>query len=165
LSSAPSTSSSEAGAQAAPARQPSALARWGPVVVWACFISWFSTDAFSARSTNNYIDPVIRFLFGDLSPGGFRLAHAVVRKSAHFIEYAVLAVLMGRALTPPPLRLPRGALARTIVCCALYASLDEFHQLFVPSRGASPWDVGLDTLGATVGALLLVWRRAVSSPP
>jgi VanZ family protein len=164
LSSAPSTRSSEAGAHAAPAR-PNTLARWLPVVVWAGFISWFSTDAFSARSTNNYIDPVIRFLFGDLSPEGFRVAHAVVRKSAHFIEYAVLAVLVGRALTPPPLRLPRGALARTIVCCALYASLDELHQLFVPSRGASPWDVGLDTLGATIGALLLVWRRAVSGPP
>ena len=44
LSTGPSTRSSDA---ASPANPPwvDALTRWLPVVVWAAFISWFSTDA------------------------------------------------------------------------------------------------------------------------
>ena len=77
-----------------------------PVIVWAGFISWFSGDAFSARSTHNYIDPLLRLLFGDLTPEGFRFWHAVIRKSAHFIEYCVLALLLVRALATPRMPVP-----------------------------------------------------------
>jgi VanZ family protein len=137
--------------------------RWLPVVVWATFISWFSTDAFSARSTNSYIDPVLRFFFGDLTPAGFRLAHSVVRKSAHLVEYAILAGLMVRAQTTAGTAVPRTVLWRTIAYCGLYALLDEAHQNFVPSRTGSPIDVLVDTTGATLGALTLArWRNRLS---
>ena len=52
----------------------------------------------------------------------------------------------------------RRSFALRIVCataiCALYASTDEFHQLFVPGRAGMLSDVGIDTLGAFVGILL-----------
>jgi hypothetical protein len=86
-----------------------------PVVVWATFISWFSTDAFSARSTNSYIDPVLRFFFGELTPAGFRFAHSIIRKSAHMIEYAILGALTCRALTPPDTTVARAIVARTLI--------------------------------------------------
>jgi VanZ family protein len=158
LSGAPSPSSSDAAAAAA--ARPHGLARWVPVVLWAACISWFSTDAFSAQSTHRYIDPVIRWLLGDLSPEGFRLAHAVIRKTAHFIEYAVLAILVARALTPPHGPAPAGALVRAVVYCTLYAAADELHQVFEPRRGGSLSDVALDAIGAAAGALLLAWWRA-----
>ena len=129
------------------------------MVVWAGFISWFSTDAFSAHSTNSYIDPVLRYLFGELTPAGFRLAHTVVRKSAHLTEYGVLAVLMCRAMTDGG-TLTTAIVLRTIAACAAYAALDEFHQSFVPSRTSSPVDVLLDTTGATIATLTLAARRA-----
>jgi VanZ family protein len=44
-----------------------------------------------------------------------------------------------------------------VVCAGIYAATDEFHQLFIPSRGASGWDVLLDSLGAAVGIFLLWW--------
>jgi hypothetical protein len=160
LSSARSTSSSDA--RATPARERSAVARWLPVLLWAACIGWFSGDAFSARSTHNYIDPVIRFFFGDLSPEGFRFAHAIVRKTAHFVEYAVLAFLLVRALAPYPAPVGLAIVGRAIVFSALYASADELHQYFVPTRGGSPVDVALDTLGASFGALLMYWRRGRS---
>jgi VanZ family protein len=161
LSTGRSPRSSEAESAANPAWF-DALTRWLPVVVWAAFISWFSTDAFSARSTNSYIDPVLRFFFGELTPAGFRFAHTVVRKSAHTIEYAILAVLTCRALaTNPTERLPRATLVRALLYCAMYALIDEAHQTFVPSRTGSGIDVGVDVMGATLGALLLMWRRAV----
>jgi VanZ family protein len=139
------------------------LTRWIPVVLWAACISWFSTGAFSAQSTNAYIDPVLRRFLGELSPEAFRLAHAVIRKSAHLIEYAVLGMLMARALTLSDAPVTSAVIVRTIVYCALYASADELHQVFVPSRTGSPYDVLIDTLGTTAGTLLFAWRRG--TPP
>lgn len=139
------------------------MQRWLPVVVWATFISWFSTDAFSARSTNSYIDPVLRYFFGELTPAGFRLAHTIVRKGAHLTEYAVLAMLTVRAQTEPGARVPRAILLRTLAYCAVYAMIDEGHQSFVPSRTGSPIDVLVDTTGATLGGFTFsAWRNRIS---
>ena len=135
------------------------LQRWLPVVVWATFISWFSTDAFSARSTNSYIDPVLRYLLGDLTPAGFRFFHSIIRKSAHMIEYAILGALTVRALTTPGARISRPLIVRALVACAVYALLDEAHQTLVPSRTGSGIDVMIDIAGATFGTLLMAWRR------
>jgi VanZ family protein len=160
LSTAPSISSSEL--RVRPTRGP--IARWAPVVVWATCISWFSTGAFSAQSTNSYIDPVLRYFFGELSPETFRFAHTIIRKSAHFLEYAVLAILLCRALTEPGVRPSPALLLKVILWCAVYACLDELHQLFVPKRTGSLYDSMLDTTGATVGALLLwMWRSGSPS--
>ena len=164
LSSEPSTSSSDHPSDA-PADWIGTLLRWVPVVVWAAFISWFSSDAFSARSTNSYIDPVLRWLFGDLTPAGFRLAHSVVRKGAHLIEYAILAVLTCRAQTAPRLPVPRVIALRTLAGCAAYALLDEAHQALVPSRTGSPVDVMVDTTGAIVGIVTLAAWRNRARPP
>lgn len=164
MSSEPSTSSSEV-PSAASADHAGPWQRWWPVVVWAGFISWFSTDAFSAHSTNSYIDPVLRFLFGELTPAGFRVAHTVVRKSAHLTEYGILAVLVCRALTAQGERISRAVILRAIAYCAVYAMLDEAHQLLVPSRTGSGTDVLIDTTGATIGTLLVTRRRNRRVPP
>ena len=163
MSSGPSPSSSDTPSAAA-AFRPGVVQRWLPVVVWAAFISWFSTDAFSARSTNSYIDPVLRLLFGDLAPASFRLAHSIVRKSAHLIEYAILGGLTCRALTTPGARVPPAMIARTLIYCAVYAVLDEAHQTFVPSRTGSGIDVLVDIAGATAGTMLLTCWRATRTP-
>lgn len=136
------------------------LQRWVPVVVWATFISWFSTDAFSARSTNSYIDPVLRYFFGDLTPADFRFAHSIIRKSAHLIEYAILGALTCRAQTAPGAPMPRALVLRTLGVCAAFALLDEAHQALVPSRTGSIVDVMIDITGATVGTLTIArWRN------
>jgi len=162
LSIAPSPSSFDAPPSAAARGR---LARWAPVVIWATCISWFSTDAFSAQSTNSYIDPVLRYFFGELSAATFRFAHTTIRKSAHFLEYAVLAILLCRALTEPGTRPSRRTLVRIIVYCAVYACLDELHQMFVPRRTGSLYDSMLDTVGASVGTLMFRARRRSTCPP
>jgi VanZ family protein len=55
----------------------------------------------------------------------------------------------------------RGAalLAAAIAIGIAYAALDEVHQVFVPSRTASPHDVVVDAAGVVVGALLAVSGR------
>ena len=61
-----------------------------------------------------------------------------------------------------------------IFIVAGYAALDEFHQSFVPGRGAAVTDVMLDTSGGAAAqllvALLVFWRgvrkrRGESGPP
>lgn len=85
------------------------------------------------------------------------LAYLVVRKTAHFTEYALLAALWWRALrsrfTDPTAM--RAALAIAIG----YAITDEFHQTFVDGRNGSPVDVLIDAAGAATGVAIAARRR------
>ena len=48
---------------------------------------------------------------------------------------------------------------RTIISLVLgiiYASLDEFHQLFTPGRSAQITDVIIDSMGVMLGILLVM---------
>lgn len=77
----------------------------------------------------------------------------VVRKSAHFIIYLVGGFLLFNFFRTYNISL-RNQIIYAILGIILYASSDEFHQLFVNGRTARVEDVLLDTLGALVGILL-----------
>lgn len=83
-----------------------------------------------------------------------------VRKAAHVTEYAILGLLVWRAVRKPDRANQHAWLwphaATALFFVALYATSDEIHQAFVPSRQASVWDVLLDTLGGALG-LLFLW--------
>ncbi|MBQ8081668.1 MAG: VanZ family protein [Clostridia bacterium] len=83
--------------------------------------------------------------------GAFDLMHHLLRKAAHFIEYAILGALYCLFLHTFPVK--RARLYAWLLGTA-YAATDEVHQLFVLSRGASPADVMLDSLGVACGVLL-----------
>ena len=83
----------------------------------------------------------------------------VVRKTAHFSEYAVLGALSANALRTYPLS---NAFKRLLPCgiCLLYAISDEIHQYFVPDRACRALDVCIDTLGGITGTAIfctLAW--------
>ena len=106
-------------------------------------IFWFSTDAFSSDATRRWLGEI----------------NETVRKAAHVTEYAVLFLVLRFASAR--LFRKRGNLVHVplaLTLAILYASLDEWHQTFVPSRSGSGSDVLLDAAGATVGlALWLAW--------
>jgi len=77
-----------------------------------------------------------------------------VRKAAHFTEYFVLAMLFFRLWWWYVDR--RQAYLFAWLSAVSYAFTDEFHQRFIPGRGSSLWDVGVDGMGALLG-ILLVW--------
>jgi len=120
-----------------------------------------STDILSSQHTSRIIGPLLRWLNPNVSDQTIRAVQAVVRKGSHVAEYSVLALLLWRARRRPMKNDPRPwswrDAAFAIGVAGAYAITDEVHQSFVPSRGASPWDVLLDTLGAAAGVLLL-WR-------
>ena len=122
-----------------------------------------SSDLFSGAHTGRILEKLILTIFGHpLPPATFERAHFLLRKGAHLTEYAILGMLLFRAIraTAGPLRpwALRWALG-AIVIAALVASLDEWHQTFIPSRTGSPYDVALDTAGATLGAAAFALRR------
>ena len=120
-----------------------------------------STDALSSQRTSRIIGPLLRWLYPNVSDETIRAVQAVVRKGSHVTEYSVLALLLWRARRKPMKNDPRPwswrEAAFAIFLAGVYAATDEFHQSCVPSRGASVWDVLLDTLGATAGIVLL-WQ-------
>ncbi|MGZ3512152.1 MAG: VanZ family protein [Candidatus Binataceae bacterium] len=124
-----------------------AWTKWTPVVAWAIIIFVFSTSYFSADNTSKFIDPILRFLMPGASAATIALAHGFVRKAAHFTNYAILFWL----LVSGPLR---GRPYFAFGLCVFYALLDEGHQLFVPSRGPSLYDVALDSTGALFSRFL-----------
>lgn len=76
-----------------------------------------------------------------------------VRKSAHFFIYLVGGILIFNFLKTYNISLKKQIIL-TLLFAMIYASSDEFHQLFVDGRTARIFDVLLDTLGSTVGILL-----------
>ena len=87
-------------------------------------------------------------------------ADLIFKKGAHFTVYAVLAVLLRRALPPS-----RWIWALSWILAVLYAASDEWHQSFVPGRHPQLTDVLIDACGATTGLLIFWWlrRRAQAS--
>ena len=142
---------------------------WLPAIAWACLISFLSTDEFSSEHTSVYIIPVLHLLIPQASGEALELMQAIIRKTAHFTEYFILGVLLYRALSGGDQEWkPKWALW-AIVIAAAYASLDEFHQSFVPSRTASPWDALIDTVGAFAAEIVVrLWNlkkvNATSDP-
>jgi VanZ family protein len=100
---------------------------------------------------------VIFYLSAQPSTTHHGLFMFILRKIAHFTEYAVLLGLWFRALRT---RLPLDrALACSWLICVGYAATDEFHQTFVHGRVGIWRDVVIDACGALVLALAI---RAVA---
>ena len=79
--------------------------------------------------------------------------HAV-RKTAHFTEYAILAMLLTGALYDGKRKL-RTVFVSAVIITALYAAGDEFHQTFVPGRAGKISDVLIDSAGAVCGSAVV----------
>jgi len=140
---------------------------WLPVLIWMAVIFTASSDTRSFTRSSRILAPLLHWLFPHMQPDTVNLIVLIVRKCAHLTEYAVLALLLWRAVRkpgkndPPPWSWPEARLV--LLSVALYAASDEFHQLFVASRDAAVHDVLIDTAGGAAGlyALWMIgrWRK------
>lgn len=123
----------------------------------------FAMSSFGSDSSNAQSSQVIQILhqvFPSLSSHISGLDASalafIVRKTAHFTEYAILGILFYffyRQTLPQKNGLQLFVLA--ILSSFLYACTDEIHQLFVPGRSGQFTDVLVDTLGASFGCMVL----------
>lgn len=123
-------------------------------------IFFASTDAFSVPRTSRFLGPFLRWLLPSATPETIGDLTVLIRKMAHAWEYGLLALLCWRALGTgtlsgePKWRWKRAAWAWAIAVA--YASSDEWHQSFVPSRGAAVGDVLIDATGAALALVVLL---------
>ena len=138
----------------------SRLWRYAPLAGWIGFIFFASTGAMSASNTSRIIAPLFRWLFPAITEAQLLLVHFTVRKTAHFTEYAILALLAARAFIPSM----RHALRRrwfvvALALVAVVALLDEYHQSFNAARTGTIRDSLIDISGgATALVILSLWR-------
>ncbi len=134
--------------------------RYGPLVAWMVFMFFASTGALSGENTSRFVRPLLLWLFPDISDEKIALAHFVTRKIAHFLEYGLLAFLAARAFSSSSNQLLRRRwFLISLLLVVIYSLTDEYHQSFVPSRGASIYDSLIDTLGGLTALLLYsAWR-------
>lgn len=136
------------------------LWRYAPLILWIAFISFASTGDFSAANTSRIVRPLLLWLFPDITEQGLLTAHFLVRKVAHFTEYAILGWLAARAfITSSRTLLRRYWFVAGLVLVAIQALMDEYHQSFVPSRTASPYDSAIDIAGGLTALVVFAYLR------
>jgi VanZ family protein len=135
------------------------LKYWLPVLIWMAVIFAASSDAQSFEHSSRILAPLLRWLFPKISGDTVHLVVFLARKCAHFVEYGMFALLVWRALNQSKNKLTPWSwpkVSGTLLIVFLYASSDEFHQIFVPTRTPAIHDVVIDTLGGAA-ALLVFW--------
>jgi VanZ family protein len=141
------------------------LKAWIAAILWLILIAIESSALLSANNTSRILYPLLHYLFG-MDWDRFEIWHFYIRKSGHVIGYATLSILLFRAwrATLPAMSdvkwTPRWA-SIAILGTALVASLDEWHQSFIPTRTGTIRDVILDTcagLAAQILVFLWLWK-------
>jgi len=124
------------------------LTYWILAVVWMAVIFAFSHQANSGAVTESYLQE----------------ANVPVRKLAHMFEFAVLAILVQRAVAVPAteekvFKLSYSSNVLAFLFAVSYALSDEWHQSFVVGRSSSIYDAGVDACGALIGLTIAFFLR------
>ena len=137
------------------------------LLAWLCVAGWMTVIfLLSAQNDNQSGDTsgmIVRWFLSLIYPDFesfpperhlalLEVWHTLIRKCAHFTEYAVLAMLVSNALRLAGKfrwKLP-------VIISAAYAVTDEIHQYFVPGRACRLLDVIIDTSGAAFGTAIFV---------
>lgn len=132
------------------------------IILWAFVISGFSArnGKESSGLSESIARSVVEMMYQDYTTLPvtrqteiFDFWHIFVRKGAHFTEYGVFCVLVIMLLKTYK-KTNKSSFALAIAISFLYASVDEFHQLFVAGRDGNFVDVLIDTAGAVVAAFI-----------
>ena len=138
-----------------------------------CAFVFYMSDQPAVDSTEmsmEIVDQIVRFFVPgyDQMDAAAQLAAAkgvehIVRKVAHFCEYALLGLLafnlvrrIARAQGPKPSFLSRFGTVVAWAGTTAYAVTDEIHQMFVPGRACMVGDVVIDSAGALFGILVYI---------
>jgi aryl carrier-like protein len=148
------------------------LKTWVGAGLWLGLIVSESTDLASAYNTTRILYPILHFLMG-LDPIRFLIWHFYIRKSGHFVAYFMLSLLLFRAwrATLPGISgwLWSIQWARiSFLMTALVATLDEWHQTYLPSRTGTAHDVLLDSAAALFAQIIIFlwfWRTSAKPTP
>jgi VanZ family protein len=143
------------------------LKYWLVILLWFALIFVASSDRNSSQRTSRIIGPLMHWLYPNMPEETVGHVILFVRKCAHLTVFGILALLYWRAFRKPVKQDARPwswvEARNALIGVALYAITDEVHQVFVPNRQGSPWDVLIDTTGGALGLIALWafgrWRK------
>jgi len=118
---------------------------------------------FSSKNTGSMLYALLTRIFGPIDLYSFLVFHFYLRKTGHVLGYGMLALLLLRGWRAT-LGYSRDLLMRASVLAwvgaAFVASLDEWHQSFIPSRTGTVHDVILDSIAGLVFlSIAYFWLR------
>lgn len=143
-------------------------------ILTAALIFWFSaqkgvdsqslSDGITVRVAR-VVRPGYTRLSAEEQRSYLELLSTVIRKNAHFCEFALLGFNLACYLR---LRRRETAARRAVLLAwgiaTLYAASDELHQLFISERAAQVLDVAIDSAGSLAGILLATLALALVLP-
>jgi VanZ family protein len=130
-----------------------------PALLWLLLVAIFSSTSAGASNTLIVLEKLLAILHIKLAWHQLIVAHYLIRKTAHFVSYAILGALLFRAFRGTD-RWHRGWRTRWAVfalgIALLVSSSDEIHQFFTPGRQGKWQDVALDMMGAGFAQICLL---------
>jgi VanZ like family len=122
---------------------------WWPAFVWIGLISFESTGFFSSQNTGSVLYTLWTRLFGPIDLHTFFIFHHYLRKTGHVVGYGMLSLLLLRGWRAT-FGHARALLSRTALLSwlgtAFVASMDEWHQSYIPLRTGTWRDAALDSV-------------------
>lgn len=149
---------------------------WLAAICAIVFVCFTSTTFMGCRTTQALLNFVWASLFGHWHWDDLGMINGVCRKTGHFLGYGTIGLIFRRAwyssirawalLVGAKLKLASAALG--VASTFVVASLDEWHQTFLPGRCGRFRDVIVDTCGAAfltaVFFLVREYRRRKALP-
>jgi len=140
------------------------LKAWIALILWLIVIAIESTTYLSSNNTSRFLYPLLHWLFG-IDYASFEPWHVFIRKTGHVLGYGLLSILFFRAWRETLPRIDGGRWSArwatiAVVGTALIASLDEWHQSYIPTRTGTIRDVILDSCAGIAAQLaILLYQR------
>lgn len=149
-------------------QRPTVPMAWVPAFVGLTVIFFESTATMSGANTSRWLLELCHSLWGQRDGATFEESHLMLRKLGHFCGYGILGLMFRRGwyrTAPLFLRWTRRQFRLFAAGAAVWsvfgvACLDEWHQSFLPGRVSSVYDVMIDTCGALVFNLVLLFVLA-----
>ena len=131
---------------------------WAAVLLWMVVIFCFSAqNGTQSAQLSETVQQYIVQIVGAAPQAQDTNDQLILRKAAHFTVYLVLGgFCMAALLQTPRFTRVRQKAAVALAISAGYAASDELHQFFVEERSARILDVGIDTVGAVCGIMLVL---------
>ena len=124
---------------------------WTLLILWMLFI--FIMSSFNGVMSSNQSGSIATLIYNIFNISDTEKVSFIVRKCAHVSEFFILGILVINLVNKYNVK---HIYLISFIICVLYASSDEFHQLFVPGRSGQVTDVFIDMIG-TIFSLLVMY--------
>lgn len=131
------------------AKKKEIIISWLLLVIWMIFI--FIMSSFNGNISSNQSGSIADLIYNLFNISDTEKVSLIVRKFAHVSEFFILGILVINLINKYNVKY---SYLISFIVCVLYASSDEFHQLFVPGRSGQVTDIFIDMIGVVLGLLI-----------